>query len=286
MSEVAYTARSETDRETATTTTRVERERDSANLKLPWIKRRVFFLFVAFAFCAAGAGVGLNAIIKLNNQVDAQGRLVSTTDMGVTIDINNVYVTGMLSVVACFGIVVTTAGFIAYTVWPRRSYGQYIMSQAVFLMAWTGWLFITLVAETAFYNTGRPRVVISGDVGTLRIDDLRAAYRPIKYLRNSIILLWFSWLAVFVCTSALFIAASQVKMSRSPGPKKYGLTAEELAALPKRDPGHRHDPDGLVPRKEKVPRPPPSALSGKDSSPVMSDTADVEKAPAAAEVVQ
>lgn len=74
----------------------------------------------------------------------------------------------------------------------------------------------------------------------------------------------------------MFIAASQVKMSRTPGPKKYGLTAEELAALPKRELGHRHDPDGLEEGREKAPRPPASALSGKDSNPTM-NTGDVEK---------
>ncbi|PPQ78472.1 hypothetical protein CVT25_011867 [Psilocybe cyanescens] len=257
-------ARIMADSDRSTARTRV----DSANTKLPWLKRRVFFLFTAFAFCAAGAGVALNAIIKLNNKVNRDGALVTTTGLGVTIDINNVYVTGILSVVAAFGIVVTTAAFIAYTLWPRRSYGEYILSQSVFLTGWTAWLFITLVAETAFYNTSRPRVTVTGgDLGVVQIDDLRAAYRPIKYLRNSIILLWFSWISVLICTCVLFVAANQVKISRSPGPKKYGLTAEELAGLPKRDLGHRHDPDGLEGVKEKAPRSPATAPSGKDSNP-------------------
>ncbi|KAF8810892.1 hypothetical protein BYT27DRAFT_7090879 [Phlegmacium glaucopus] len=190
-------------------------ERSSA----PWFTTRVVSLLLAWCWGIIGAAVGLNALVKSNEQKAAVNRAVPRPTI-VTINIRDVYVLGVLSTTACLLIVAFTTTFLCMTLCRPKSFHRTLFFQAMLLILSCVWLFSVLVPLTIFHAKRSARVNAYLDgiqlpvyvVNTVENAlDITGVYKRIYYLRIAVVLPWFTFLFTLFAAVMLFIASYSVE---------------------------------------------------------------------------
>lgn len=176
-------------------------------------------LGMAFAWGVIGGSVGLNALIKSNQQ---KGRLVKLVPPPtvVMINVNDIFRTGVVQTTVSALIAVLSFLFFinVFLTTSASRVAQALRIQAVLLAFCGVWLFATLVPFTYYFATRSAQVTAS--VGGVQLSNTlvnqverslgqTSVYRKIGYLRLVAIIPWITDLFTAVAAVVLFMASSR-----------------------------------------------------------------------------
>ncbi|KAH8103358.1 hypothetical protein BXZ70DRAFT_858789, partial [Cristinia sonorae] len=183
----------------------------------PYRLPRLISLFLSFSFGVIGFAIGLNALIKSNNDKD---RLRKSVPQGATVDINDndvyesgVVVTVMSGLIALVSFFAMPSAILSH---PRLRSSTMLHAQSGFLGFFTIFLFAALIPFTTFVANRSAKV--TAFLGGVKVPDAvvkgiekqlgaTSVYKDIHYLRNTAILPWFAFLFGLTSTILTFLAA-------------------------------------------------------------------------------
>jgi hypothetical protein len=179
---------------------------------------------LAWAWAIIAVGVGLNALIKSNQQ---QSKLRKQVPAGTTLDINvsDVFNTGVIvtTISACIALI-TTLLLLLHLRRPTLLTSS-LKIQGAILAFFTVWLFATQIPFTHFFRTRSAivRAFINGQElpssivqSVERSLGTTSVYKRISYLRLVAILPWFTIFFSLLATFILFRAASRARRETAP----------------------------------------------------------------------
>ncbi|KAH7890517.1 hypothetical protein F5I97DRAFT_37605 [Phlebopus sp. FC_14] len=214
---------------------------------------RLASLFFSFAFSVIGGSVGLNALVKYNQD---RSRVNDAAPAGavVTINVHDVFSTGAVITAVCALLAVLSAIFFIF-IWcplPAKRVKFYLRIQSCALLFCSLWLLATLIPFDYYFANRQVGVSVTLDgvpVPASLIQALEEAlgftpvYKDIYYLRLVAVLPWFSFLFPSIASIVFHIAARRVGEGAPSDESKY-------------EPGGEFHPDWESP----MPRgPPPDA---------------------------
>ncbi|KAI0067053.1 hypothetical protein BV25DRAFT_1768670, partial [Artomyces pyxidatus] len=189
---------------------------------VPLRLHRLLSLGLTWAFGVIGGSVGLNGLIKGNQE---KSKLRHSVPPGVTvhIDTNDIYQSGVIVTTLCALIAVLATVFIHLTFFTRARASGRLPLGARFLSLQSGilafcsvWLFATLVAYDDIFSNRTSKV--SAFIGNVQLPPAivqqteqsfgqSPEYRHIDYLRLVAIIPWFTLLFSSIAAGVLFAAS-------------------------------------------------------------------------------
>jgi len=173
-------------------------------------------LGMAWAWGVIAGGVGLNALIKSNQEKSRLRALVPSPTV-LTIDTNDVFSSGVVvTTVSALIAVICTLTIIHIVFFPASSRIDRI--HGIMLAFCAVWLFVTMIPFTAFVanrsadvtatlnGVALPSSLIDRAERTLGVTRV---YKDISYLRLVAILPWFTVLFTAIAAGVLFTASSR-----------------------------------------------------------------------------
>ncbi|KAH7912919.1 hypothetical protein BJ138DRAFT_1147266 [Hygrophoropsis aurantiaca] len=202
---------------------------------------RLISLFLAFAFSVVGLSVGLNALIKSNQEKNNILKLVQNflpPGSSVTIDVNDhdIFSVGGVITAVCAVLAVLALVYLVFALLPAGQKSKTLCLQSATLAFGSVWLFAALVPFDIFYATRSAAISATLDgvaVPEALIQQLEGLtgvspeYKNINYLKLVAILPWFAALFAAVAAGVLYVAAGQVPYEGAPS--TIGTEAEKTA---------------------------------------------------------
>ncbi|GLB40874.1 hypothetical protein LshimejAT787_0900890 [Lyophyllum shimeji] len=201
-------------------------------------------LAMAWAWGVIAGSVGLNALIKSNQQKSHLRKSVPRPTI-VTIDTDDVFQSGVvLTVVGALIAVLSSLSLLSLLVphSPTRRLSARSLRLQSFLLAFcAAWLFATLVPFTVFFANRSAQV--SASVGSVQLPQsiikqaeqalgTTSVYKRIGYLRLVAILPWITLLFTVVASGVLFVAGSPARRAQ-PDRATHDSTDDEKGAASK-----------------------------------------------------
>ncbi|PSR71471.1 hypothetical protein PHLCEN_2v12636 [Hermanssonia centrifuga] len=180
---------------------------------------RLASLSMLFAFGIIGMGVGINALVKFNDQKREIKRLVSG-GATVNIDTNDVLSSGIVLTVVC-GLLAASSLLFLVPLFVATAFGARTLGVQTGILGFLSvWLFATLVPFTDFFANHQAKVTaFFGNITIPQstIQQIEASmgatsvYRHIDYLRLPAIIPWFTLLFAVIATVLSFLAQRRTK---------------------------------------------------------------------------
>ncbi|KAJ3799863.1 hypothetical protein GGU11DRAFT_465294 [Lentinula aff. detonsa] len=190
---------------------------------IPLKIHRLLSLFMAFAFAVISGSVGLNALVKSNQQTSTVRKLLPQ-GTSLTVDDNDVFHSGVvITTVSALIALLTLIYMISLLLSHRKTHTSRFtrLSDRLLPFEWMSlafcaiWLFATQIPFTHFFATRSAQVTASvGNVpvppGLVQIVEnqlgFTPVYRHISYLRLLAILPWFTFLFTSIAAGVSFLA--------------------------------------------------------------------------------
>jgi len=211
----------------------------------PYRLARLSSLFLSFAFGVVGFGIGLNALVKSN---DDKNRLRHSVPPGTNVNINtsDVFASGVVVTVASGLIALFSFFSFPSVLLSSRSFtsSRILSAQSAILAFLSIFLFSALIPFTDFVANRQAKV--TAFIGTIPVPDavirsieasLGASpiYKDIGYLKNTAILPWFAFLFGVTSATLTFLAARRTAAAAATsgfgrnlgGPTNNGYETEE-----------------------------------------------------------
>lgn len=183
---------------------------------------RLASLFLAFAFGVIGTGVGINALVKFENQKHALQRMVPA-GASVTIDTNDILSSGIVLTIVCGLTALASLLFFLPLFSPSKA-GRFLGVQTAIFGFLSVWLFAVLVPFTDFFANRSAKVF-----GTIGGFPLPAAaiqqveqevgstpvYRKVHYLLLPAVICWFTFLFAVIATFVSYLAMRHARLHSS-----------------------------------------------------------------------
>jgi len=184
---------------------------DSVPLKIP----RLISLSLAFAFSVIAMSMGLNALVKSNQQKSAI-RKVLPAGTSASVNDNDVFRSGAVITAVSALIAVLSFIYILMLLLSRRLSNRLLPFEWISLAFCAVWLFATQIPFTHFFATRSAQV--HAFVGTVELPSsivqtlqnqlgFTNVYKDISYLRLLAILPWFAFLFTAVAAGVSFVAS-------------------------------------------------------------------------------
>ncbi|KAI0366031.1 hypothetical protein BV20DRAFT_698427 [Pilatotrama ljubarskyi] len=190
---------------------------------VPYRIARLASLFLTFAFGVIGFAMGINALVKSNNQKDLVKR---EAPLGAQVDVNtdDIFDVGCVVTAVCAALAVVSLASLALLLFARSTTASNVPLstrtlpiQALLLSFLTIWLFASLVPMTDFVANREAKVTATLGGVQLQPSVIKAVeqslgvtsvYHEIDYLRLAVILPWIAFLFAAI-SSALSLAAAR-----------------------------------------------------------------------------
>ncbi|KAG6811331.1 hypothetical protein H0H92_007950 [Tricholoma furcatifolium] len=176
-------------------------------------------LFMTWAWGVIAGSVGLNALIK-SNQQKSHFRKVVGPSTHVDINTNDAFKSGIVLTTVSALIAVLTSIFLLLLFANRRLFTRTLRIQSLLLAFCALWLFATQVPFTDFFANRSAKVTATIDgiavpqsviQGTEKLLGTTSIYRHIGYLRLVAILPWITLLFTIITSVVLFVAGSRAQ---------------------------------------------------------------------------
>jgi len=178
---------------------------------------RLGALFLSFAFCVIGLSVGLNALVKSNQDRSTIRKAVAATPgASVNIDINDVFSSGAVITAVCALLALLSTVFFAFTWCPVRNKRFWFRLQSCSLLFCSIWLFATLIPFDYFVANRQVQVSASLNGVSVPANVIQTVeaglgftpvYKDIDYLVLLAVLPWFALLFSVIAGVVLHFAA-------------------------------------------------------------------------------
>ncbi|KAF9233777.1 hypothetical protein BU15DRAFT_53449 [Melanogaster broomeanus] len=201
---------------------------------------RLGTLFFCFAFSVIGGSVGLNALIKSNQERslarNSLAALGGTTDATINIDINDVFSSGAVITAVCALLALLSGVFFAFTWCPVKDKRFWFRLQSCALFFCAIWLFATLIPFDYFFANREAQVSASVNGVPMTADLIQAfeqllgitpVYRDISYLRLLAVLPWFALLFSVIAGVVLHFAARRAGAAAAGYDAKHSVSDTE-----------------------------------------------------------
>ncbi|KAJ4500157.1 hypothetical protein C8R41DRAFT_729756, partial [Lentinula lateritia] len=182
---------------------------------------RLLSLFMAFAFAVISGSVGLNSLVKSNQQTSTVKKLLPA-GTSLVVDDNDVFHSGIVITTISALIALLTLIYILLLLLSHRMTKFTRLSNQLLPFEWMSlafcavWLFATQVPFTHFFATRSAQVTaFTGNIqvppGLVQIVEnqlgFTTVYRRIHYLRLLAILPWFAFLFTSIAAGVSFLAS-------------------------------------------------------------------------------
>ncbi|KAJ3852109.1 hypothetical protein EV368DRAFT_41737 [Lentinula lateritia] len=182
---------------------------------------RLLSLFMAFAFAVISGSVGLNSLVKSNQQTSTVKKLLPA-GTSLVVDDNDVFHSGVVITTISALIALLTLIYILLLLLSHRMTKFTRLSNQLLPFEWMSlafcavWLFATQVPFTHFFATRSAQVTaFTGNIqvppGLVQIVEnqlgFTTVYRRIHYLRLLAILPWFAFLFTSIAAVVSFLAS-------------------------------------------------------------------------------
>ncbi|KAI0360765.1 hypothetical protein OH77DRAFT_1378234, partial [Trametes cingulata] len=189
---------------------------------VPYRIARLASLFLTFAFGVIGFAMGINALVKSNNQKDLVKR---EAPLGAQVDVNtdDVFDVGCVVTAVCAALAVVSLASIALLLFTRGTGASSVPLstrtlplQGLLLSFLTIWLFASLVPMTDFVANREAKVTATLGGVQLQPSVIKAVeqslgvtsvYHEIDYLRLAVILPWIAFLFGAISSILSLLAA-------------------------------------------------------------------------------
>lgn len=176
-------------------------------------------LAMAWAWGIIAGSVGLNALIKANQQKSRLKKSVPSPTI-VTIDTKDVFQSGVVLTVVGALIAVACTNFILMVLFTRGLAARSLRIQSAALVFCATWLFATLVPFTTFFANRSAQV--SATIGGVQLPPSiikqaeqalgsTSVYNRIGYVKLVAILPWITLLFTVIASVVLFVAGSPAR---------------------------------------------------------------------------
>ncbi|KAJ8457515.1 hypothetical protein ONZ51_g11484 [Trametes cubensis] len=183
----------------------------STPLKVP----RLAALALTFVFGVVGFALGINALVKSNNQKDLVKQQAAPLGATVTIDTDDVFDVGCVVTAVCAALAVVSFASLVFLLFTRST--RTLTAQGLLLSFLTIWLFASLIPMSDFVANRQAKV--TAFIGAVPVPDsliqsvqqelgVSSVYNQIGYLKNAVILPWFAFLFGAI-SSVLSLAAAR-----------------------------------------------------------------------------
>jgi len=198
-------------------------------------------LGMAFAWGVIAGSVGLNALIKANQEKSRLKKLIPSPTV-VTIDTNDVYRSGVvLTTVAALIALISFLSIVHLFLVPSVDrVPQIFRIQAIVLAFCAVWLFATLIPFTVYFATRSAKVTASLNGIQLpaslvnRVEQSlgsTSVYHKIGYLRLVAVLPWITTLFTVIAAIVLFIASSRTTTTETTEEGKASASPSDTHAM-------------------------------------------------------
>ncbi|KAI0795002.1 hypothetical protein C8Q75DRAFT_730833 [Abortiporus biennis] len=183
---------------------------------IPLKPLRLASLFLTLAFGAIGTGVGINALVKSNNDKDLV-RNNAPAGATVTINTDDIFDSGAVMTVVCGLITLATLVFFPLVLISRSpKLSNFTLPLQTGIYSFLSiWLFATLIPVTDFF--ANRQATVTAFVGTIPLPasivqaaeeslGVTPVYHKIDYLRLAAILPWFTLLFSTITSVVSFFA--------------------------------------------------------------------------------
>ncbi|KAI9064745.1 hypothetical protein FKP32DRAFT_1602817 [Trametes sanguinea] len=185
---------------------------------VPFRLPRLAALSLAFVFGVVGFAMGINALVKSNDQKDTVRKAAAPLGATVNIDTNDVFDVGCVVTVVCGLVAVTSLASLVSLLFTRSA--RALTFLGLFLSFLTIWLFASLIPMTDFVANRQAKV--SAFIGDVPLQDsliqavqqelgVTSVYHEIHYLRLAVILPWIAFLFGAIASALELIAARRVR---------------------------------------------------------------------------
>ncbi|OSD07932.1 hypothetical protein PYCCODRAFT_1357883 [Trametes coccinea BRFM310] len=185
---------------------------------VPFRLPRLAALSLAFVFGVVGFAMGINALVKSNDQKDLVKKQAAPLGATVNIDTDDVFDVGCVVTVVCALVALTSLASLVSLLFARSARAFTFLG--LFLSFLTIWLFASLVPMTDFVANRQAKV--SAFLGTVPLPDsiiqtvqqqlgVTSVYRDIHYLRLAVILPWIAFLFSAIASALELMAARRVR---------------------------------------------------------------------------
>ncbi|KAH7925226.1 hypothetical protein BV22DRAFT_1034222 [Leucogyrophana mollusca] len=203
---------------------------------------RLTSLFLAFVFSVVGLAVGLNALIKSNQEKSnilklAQTYLPPGSSVSLNVDDHDVFSAGGVITAACALATVLSLVYMVLTFLPFGGKASTLRLQSASLLFCSVLIFATLIPFDIFFATRSAGISATLDgvaVPASLIQQIEALvgvtpqYKKISYLRLVAILPWFASLFAATAAGVLHAAAGRAGASAYGGaPSTVGTESEK-----------------------------------------------------------
>ncbi|KAH9896779.1 hypothetical protein C8Q73DRAFT_687002 [Cubamyces lactineus] len=181
----------------------------------PYKVPRLAALALTFVFGVVGFALGINALVKSNNQKDLVKQQAAPLGATVSIDTDDVFDVGCVVTAVCAALAVVSLASLAFLLFTRST--RTLTLQGLLLSFLTIWLFASLIPMTDFVANRQAKV--TAFIGAVPVPDsliqtvqqelgVSSVYNQIGYLKNAVILPWFAFLFGAI-SSVLSLAAAR-----------------------------------------------------------------------------
>ncbi|KAF9223103.1 hypothetical protein BS17DRAFT_153745 [Gyrodon lividus] len=179
---------------------------------------RLGALFFSFVFSVIGGSVGLNALVK-SNQERSFIRDAAPVGASVNINVHDVFSTGAVITTVCALLALLSGVFFTFTWCPVKDKRFWFRFQSCALFFCSIWLLATLIPYDYFFANREAQVTASlggVPVPASLIQNIEEAlgvtsvYKDIYYLRLVAVLPWFALLFSVIAGVVLHFAARRV----------------------------------------------------------------------------
>ncbi|CDO77561.1 hypothetical protein BN946_scf184912.g60 [Trametes cinnabarina] len=185
---------------------------------VPYRLARTAALSLAFIFSVIGLAMGINALVKSNDQKDLVKKAAAPLGATVNIDTDDVFDVGCVVTAVCALIAATSLLSLVLLLFTRSA--RALSFLGFFLTFLTVWLFASLVPMTDFVANRQAKV--SAFLGATPLPDsiiqsvqqqlgVTSVYRQIHYLRLAVALPWIAFLFGAIASALELIAARRVR---------------------------------------------------------------------------
>ncbi|KIJ16173.1 hypothetical protein PAXINDRAFT_11215 [Paxillus involutus ATCC 200175] len=182
----------------------------------PLTAARLGALFFSFTFSVIGGSVGLNALVKSNQERSYIRDAASSVGASVSVNVTDVFSTGAVITTVCALLSLLSAAAFAFTWCPIQNKRFWFRSQSCALLFCSIWLFVTLIPFDYFFTNREAQVSATLDgfpvsdsiiQGIEQVLGVTSVYRDIDYLKLVAVLPWFSLIFSVIAGVILHISA-------------------------------------------------------------------------------
>ncbi|KAH0833860.1 hypothetical protein J3R83DRAFT_11027 [Lanmaoa asiatica] len=186
------------------------------------VERRCL-LFLSSAFAVIGFSVGLNALVKANQERSYINQQVVPHGI-IDIGTHDVFAPGALITAICAILAILSGALCAFTWYPIKHKVPSFRIQSWALFFCAAWLFAALVTYDYFFANRSAQITINlhgliiPEPVIQRLADLlnfTYAYRDVYFLRLLAVLPWFAFMLAVVTGAVLRLAADRADASTS-----------------------------------------------------------------------